>query len=99
MSGFKKKDVDEMIKNILHDKLSDYITTKVTGEIVKMHHGIKPKTPKQPEKKELKEEAPTVCMGSSSSTSGTGPIDTFDPVLRKKKVEKRKPFNNDTKKD
>jgi len=33
----------------------------------------------------LKEEAPTNAMGTSSSTSGTGPIDTFDPILSLKK--------------
>src|ERR1700722_17535398 len=29
----------------------------------------------------LREEFPTNVMGASSSTAGTGPIDTFDPVL------------------
>ena len=33
-------------------------------------------------------------MGASSSTSGTGPIDTFDPLLGvKKKILKRKSPN------
>jgi hypothetical protein len=47
-------------------------------------------------KKGLKEDAvtgaPTNSMGSSSSTAGTGPIDTFDPLLgiAKKKLLRRK---------
>jgi len=30
----------------------------------------------------LQEEFPTNSMGTSSSTSGTGPIDTFDPLMK-----------------
>lgn len=33
-------------------------------------------------RKYLKENAPTNSMGASSSTPGTGNIDTFDPVMR-----------------
>lgn len=36
-------------------------------------------------KKKLKEEAPTNSMGSSSSVASTGSIDTFSPVMKKKK--------------
>lgn len=42
----------------------------------------------------LTEEAPTNCMGSSSSAAGSGPIATFDPMLfvklarRKQKLQK-----------
>lgn len=39
--------------------------------------------------KNIKEDAPTNAMGSSSSTQGTGPITTFDPKLKKKKILKR----------
>jgi hypothetical protein len=41
----------------------------------------------------LREEFPTNCMGASSSTSGTGPVDTFDPLLGKTKgkIGRRKP--------
>jgi len=39
----------------------------------------------------LKEEFPTNAMGASSSTAGSGPVDTFDPILKlKKKILKRK---------
>lgn len=32
-------------------------------------------------KKILRENAPTNAMGASSSTAGTGAIDTYDPVM------------------
>lgn len=31
------------------------------------------------------------CMGASSSTPGTGAIDTFDPLLKKKPLKRKKP--------
>jgi hypothetical protein len=37
----------------------------------------------------MSEDAPTNAMGASSTTSG--PIQTFDPMLKKKKMLKRKP--------
>jgi hypothetical protein len=46
-----------------------------------------------PPKKIKEDEAPTNVMGNSSSVSGTGPIDTFDPLLflkKKKKIITRK---------
>jgi hypothetical protein len=45
---------------------------------------------------EVKEEFPTNSMGSSSSTAGTGPIDTFDPLLgiKKKIARRKKPVNS-----
>jgi hypothetical protein len=39
--------------------------------------------------RQLSEEFPTNAMGNSSSTSGTGPIDTFDPLLIKKKAKRK----------
>lgn len=36
----------------------------------------------------ISEEFPTNAMGTSSSTAGTGPIDTFDPLLFKKMKKK-----------
>jgi hypothetical protein len=33
-------------------------------------------------------------MGSSSSTTGTGSIDTFDPLLKRRDILKRKQANN-----
>jgi hypothetical protein len=38
----------------------------------------------------LKEDVPTNCMGTSSSTAGTGHIDIFDPLLRMKLKKARK---------
>jgi hypothetical protein len=41
-------------------------------------------------KKELKEDAPTNALGASSSTPGTGAIDTYDPILfQHKKIVRR----------
>ena len=84
------RDIDKLIKKVLHDKLSHYITGKVTAEITRMHYGnkLKPKV----DKSVVKEEAPTNMMGNSSSTAGTGPIDTFDPLMKNKKknLAKRK---------
>lgn len=39
------------------------------------------------------EEFPTNAMGNSSSTSGTGPVDTFDPLqgFRNKLIKRKKP--------
>lgn len=34
----------------------------------------------------IKEDAPANSMGSSSSTAGTGGVDTFDPVMKTKKL-------------
>jgi len=44
----------------------------------------------------LDEEFPTNSMGTSSSTSGTGPIDTYDPILglKKKLAKRKKPVNS-----
>jgi hypothetical protein len=42
-------------------------------------------------RKYLSEEAPTNAMGTSSSTSGSGPVDTFDTLMKlKNKILKRK---------
>jgi hypothetical protein len=35
--------------------------------------------------KELKEDAPTNAIGTSSSTPGTGAVDTYDPILFQRK--------------
>jgi hypothetical protein len=42
------------------------------------------------------EEFPTNSMGTSSSTSGTGPVDTFDPILglKRKLARRKKPVDN-----
>ena len=84
----KPKEIDDIIKQVLHDKLTNYISGRITSELTRLHHGNqKPKTPK----KEIKEdEGPLNVMGTSSSTSGTGPIDTFDPLMAIKKRLKRK---------
>ena len=43
------------------------------------------------ETKRLREASPTNSMGLSSSTHGTGNIDTFDPILSKKILRRRRP--------
>lgn len=40
--------------------------------------------------KNLSENAPTNVMGSSSSVHGSGAVDTFDPLLIKKKLKRFK---------
>ena len=42
-------------------------------------------------KEKIKEDSmvPVNCMGASSSAQGTGGIDTFDPLLRKKKTPRK----------
>jgi hypothetical protein len=48
-----------------------------------------------PANTELYEDSPTNSMGTSSSTQGSGAIDTYDPALKKKKILKRfKELNN-----
>jgi len=39
-------------------------------------------------KKNIKEDAPTNSMGTASSVTGTGKIDTFDPLMKKNKKVK-----------
>jgi hypothetical protein len=36
---------------------------------------------------------PANAMGGSSSTAGTGGIDTYDPFLKNKKILKRNPIS------
>lgn len=40
---------------------------------------------------ETESSVPVNVMGSSSSTAGTGGIDTFDPLLKKNKMISRTP--------
>lgn len=42
--------------------------------------------------KDLREDAPTNSMGASSSTPGTGAIDTYDPLLKKTPLKRFKAF-------
>ena len=89
MDNFKPEEIDKLIKKVLQDKLTRYISGKVTSELTKFHH-----TNKKPVKKELKEEAPTNSIGTSSSTSGTGSIDTLDPIISVKKKILKKRFDD-----
>jgi hypothetical protein len=80
----KDLDIDNVIRKVMHHKLKNYISGVINSQI--LHHHTKINT------KKLKEdEAPTNAMGTSSSTSGTGPIDTFDPLLKLKIARRKKP--------
>jgi hypothetical protein len=80
--------IDDIIASVMREKLKRYLAGKISSEIVRQHH----KLPKAGTK--LKEdEAPTNAMGHSSSVSGTGPIDTFDPLLRMQ-IARRKAVAN-----
>lgn len=81
-----KLDLDDIIQSVMKHKLHRYIAGRIDSEIARQHH--------KKTNKKIKEneggEAPTNAMGHSSSVSGTGNIDTFDPLL-KMKVARRKP--------
>lgn len=91
----KDFDIQDVIRSVMREKLKRYIAGKISSEIARQHHG----------KKKIKEndgggEPPTNAMGHSSSTSGSGPIDTFDPLLfvklaRRKRPIKEGPASND----
>ena len=79
--------IDDIISSVMKEKLKRYLAGKIGSEIVRQHHNIK-----SGKKKPVKEdEAPTNAMGTSSSTSGTGPIDTFDPLLIVKLARRKRP--------
>ena len=90
MAEKKKTNLNDIIKKQVNDLFARYIQGRVTSEITRLHHGNK--KPAAAPKKDIKEdEGPTNVIGTSSSTSGTGAVDTFDPVLgTKKKLAKRK---------
>lgn len=94
MPSLKQKEIDQLITKVLHDKLMRYVSGRITSELTRFHHT---KNKETTPKKELKEETSTNCIGTSSSTSGSGSIDTVDPLLSiKKKISKRllDNFNN-----
>lgn len=84
MADEKKFDLDEIIKRIMMHKIEHYIRGKLNSDILDAHTKIKGKG-----KKNLKEEAPSNAIGDSSSVSGSGPIDTFSPLIRFKKKKKK----------
>jgi hypothetical protein len=45
-------------------------------------------------KKIVKEDTPTNSMGTSSSVAGSGAVDTYDPLMRKKKPRVLKRFKD-----
>ncbi len=73
--------ITDIVQSVMKQKLKHYIAGKISSEIARQHH----------KKTKLKEDAggPTNAMGHSSSTSGTGPIDTYDPLLLKKLVRRK----------
>lgn len=61
------------------------------GEIMRKYDDTHPKEFKKAAFKEEGEgSVPTNSMGTSSSTAGTGGIDTYDPLLKIRKILKRK---------
>ena len=87
MNGMDDRELglDDVIRKVLKHKLKSYINGVVTSKI--LHHHINNTSTKK-----IKEnEGPTNAMGTSSSTSGTGPIDTFDPLLKAKIARRKKP--------
>jgi hypothetical protein len=78
--------IDDIIASVMKEKMKRYLAGKVASEIVRQHH----KLPKIGSK--IKEdEAPTNVMGHSSSVSGTGSIDTFDPLLFARLARRKQP--------
>lgn len=78
-----KSDLDTLVNDTFRHKLKNYISRKIDSHLISIHNKNKES------KKNIKEESPTNVMGSSSSV-GSGPISTFDPILFKKKLIKRK---------
>lgn len=78
--------LDDIIASVMKHKLKRYLAGKISSEIVRQHHNM----PKVSAKLKEDEGGPTNAMGTSSSTSGTGPIDTFDPLLKLKMARRKK---------
>jgi hypothetical protein len=86
-----KLKIDDIIASVMKEKMKRYLAGKISSEIVRQHH----KLPKIGTK--IKEdEAPTNVMGHSSSVSGTGSIDTFDPLLFAKLARRKQPIKGTT---
>jgi hypothetical protein len=79
--------IDDIIASVMKEKLKRYPAGKISSEIVRQHHNL----PKIGSKKIKEDEAPTNVMGTSSSISGTGNIDTFDPLLFGRLARRKKP--------
>ena len=82
----KMPTLSDIVKVNMLRQMEMYIRGKIKSHIARSHENMLRQKSGQPQ---IKEEAPTNCMGSSSSTSMTGNIDTFDPILFSK-VLKRK---------
>lgn len=63
-------------------------------EYVHWERGNNPKDRVLARIKPLKEQAPVMSMGPSSSVSGTGNIATTDPLIKKKPISRIKPFKS-----
>jgi hypothetical protein len=79
--------IDDIIASVMREKLKRYLAGKISSEIVRQHH----KLPKVGTKIKEEEGGPTNVMGTSSSTSGTGSIDTFDPLLFARLARRKRP--------
>jgi len=76
---------DMVLRSIIHGRLHKLIGGHVTAHLIDAHQKQQNK-----KKKKINEEAPTNVMGTSSSVAGSGPIDTFDPLLKFKSLIKRR---------
>lgn len=83
--------INDIIASVMKEKMKRYLAGKVASEIVRQHH----KLPKS-DTKIKEDEAPTNAMGHSSSVSGTGSIDTFDPLLFARMARRRQSVKGPT---
>lgn len=89
----KEKTIDDHIKDAMQKRMETHAKGTVNAQFLRQHIEDKNKDNLKNNKKlekelgnlvtkvKIKEEFPTNVMGNSSSTAGTGPIDTFDPML------------------
>jgi hypothetical protein len=76
--------IDDIIASVMKEKLKRYLAGKISSELVRQHH-------KLPKSKIKEDEGPTNVMGTSSSVSGTGNIDIFDPLLFARLARRKRP--------
>lgn len=88
----EKDSFDMVLRNIIHGRLHRLIGGHVTAHLIDAHQ--KQQKSKKKVNEVVTEEAPTNVMGTSSSVTGSGPIDTFDPLLRFKTIMKRRKPKN-----
>ena len=93
----KELNLDDIVQRAVLQKLERYIHGKINSHILKTHFDMINKKNKKKvnegTRNFVSEEAPTNVMGTSSSTSGTGNIDTFDPLLFSGLIKRKPPAN------